>query len=254
MYGLIAGDICGHLWEGGTPAPDEYRAFDARARTSDDTVCAVAIMDSLMRGEPFADGLRRWVRAYPDQDYGGRFKRWALREGMEALPSTGNGGAMRVGPVGLWAARKNLDENQVFELSGLSCSVSHQTDGAIAGAQAVALSVWAFSRGWGAAATTDMVRRRTGIEPRQKVSDEHSFEALQTVPVSLWAANISSSTDDAIRRAVLQGGDTDTIGAMAGAIGEARWGVSADLIAHVESALADPMLEIVRAFYRAIAQ
>lgn len=63
----------------------------------------------------------------------------------------------------------------------------------------------------------------------------HGVVAVESVPAAIWAATTSVDFEDAIARAVCLGGDTDSIGAMAGAIAGAFHAVPDSLIAALET-------------------
>jgi ADP-ribosylglycohydrolase len=68
----------------------------------------------------------------------------------------------------------------------------------------------------------------TGPEPAELAEAlGNRFTGHKSVPTAIYAAAAHESAEAAITFAVRCGGDTDTIGAMAGAIAGARWGASA---------------------------
>ena len=69
-----------------------------------------------------------------------------------------------------------------------------------------------------------------------------------SVPQALEAFFESTSFEDAIRNAISIGGDSDTIGAICGAIAGAYYGVPADIRAKAESFLDPYLLETLHAF------
>lgn len=77
-------------------------------------------------------------RKYPNAGYGSMFHRWLNAENPEAYNSFGNGSAMRVSPVGLYA--NSLEE--ALELARITASVSHNHPEGIKGAQAIAASIY----------------------------------------------------------------------------------------------------------------
>ena len=56
--------------------------------------------------------------------------------------------------------------------------------------------------------------------------------------------------EDAVRRAISLGGDSDTLAAMAGSMAEARFGVPAELRARVLPYLDRPLLDVLDRFER----
>ena len=62
-----------------------------------------------------------------------------------------------------------------------------------------------------------------------------------TVPVACKIICEASSFEDAIRRAILQGGDSDTLGAITGSIAEAVWEIPEEILRFVACYLTDEM-------------
>ena len=60
----------------------------------------------------------------------------------------------------------------------------------------------------------------------------------------------STSFEDAIRRAISWGGDSDTIGAIVGSIAEALYGVPSHISHEVFNRLPSDMLEVIATFYK----
>ena len=122
MLGAIVGDMVGSIYEAKPIKTKDFRLFGKGVTFTDDTICTVAIADSLLAGGDFAASLRAWVRRHPDRGYGAMFRRWALSDGMPAYGSWGNGSAMRVSPVAYAAPDlSNVIPNQVCsDISGIA--------------------------------------------------------------------------------------------------------------------------------------
>ena len=70
------------------------------------------------------------------------------------------------------------------------------------------------------------------------------------MPQALEAFLESISFEDAIRNAISIGGDSDTIGAIAGAVAEAYYGVPGDIRAQAEAFIPRHLLETLHDFER----
>jgi ADP-ribosylglycohydrolase len=108
MWGCIAGDIAGSVWEGGACPPGFFQLFPFGSQITDDSVCVAAVASAIVGDGDFAGHLRRWVRHYPSLGYGADFKVWALTSGAPAYGSWSNGAAMRVAPVALEIGRAHV--------------------------------------------------------------------------------------------------------------------------------------------------
>ena len=70
----------------------------------------------------------------------------------------------------------------------------------------------------------------------------------RTVPQALEAFFESTSFEDAVRNAISIGGDSDTIGAICGAVAGAYYGVPDDIRAQAETFLDEPLLKVLHDF------
>ena len=153
--------------------------------------------------------------------------------------SFGNGAAMRVAPVGAHFAD---DPERLVAEASRSARVTHAHPLGIEGAVAQAAAVGAAVRGQdplhAALAVArqpelraSLVRVQTGLEESwspERVAAElgASSAAHESVPAAILSAARADSLEAACTFAVRIGGDTDTIGAMAGAVAGARFGAS----------------------------
>lgn len=254
MIGAIVGDIAGSLHEGARPRRRDLPLFAEGARFTDDTVCTLAVAESLLSTgtlDGVADDLRRWVRRYPHAGYGRMFLDWAFADDAGAYGSWGNGGAMRVGAVA-WLAK---DEAAALALARRSAAVTHDHPHAVAGTQAVTLAAWLARTGVPVAQIRARLISETGwVLPAspEAAADLYACDvsAAGSVPPALICALCAEDFESAIRHAVWLGGDTDTIAAMAGTVAEARFGVPQALIAEARARLPDDMLAVLDAFDR----
>lgn len=258
LLGLSLGDALGHslMWcadriprRGEPPTPWAW---------SDDTEMALSIVASLeAEGAIAQDALaRRFVenfhvgRMYGPAMYHEFFPRvkagehWRVVAGslFGGRGSYGNGGAMRVAPLGAWFAR---DLEAVAAQARLSAEVTHQHEEAIAGAIAVALATGWACRLRGAPPPTapsvlielvlpqvpeSEVRRRlveaTRLGERERLADVVQVlgngarvTAQDTVPFALWsAARHLGDFREALWSTISALGDMDTNAAMVGGI------------------------------------
>ena len=155
--------------------------------------------------------------------------------------SFGNGAAMRVAPVGLMFRH---DYRRTWEEARLSALPTHVHPLGIEGAQILALAVAAASN----ASSLDRkefldlladncssvdfsgpLRRAARVtNPKDLALFGSGIEATSSVVTAIACFALTpDSYEQAIGNAILLGGDTDTIAAMAGAISGARLGVNA---------------------------
>jgi poly(ADP-ribose) glycohydrolase ARH3 len=152
--------------------------------------------------------------------------------------SLGNGAAMRVAPVGLMFRH---EPDALWEQARLSALPTHVHPLGIEGAQILALAVGlasatrdfdrqqffsALSARCTAIEFSEQLTRATRIDdPRDLALFGNGIEAASSVVTAIASFALTpNSYEDSIGNAILLGGDTDTIAAMAGAISGAYLG------------------------------
>ncbi len=270
LVGAAVGDALGAAFEGHPgPVPIEGVGEAERGEYAlpytDDTAMTIALAESLLQeGGLNQDRLvqafaRSWQRE-PHRGYGagtaGLLARiaagatWeaASRAQFEGQGSFGNGAAMRVAPVALFAAAHPA---RTSVLARRSASVTHAhplaIDGAAVQAAAVAtalahpasqpLAAQDFLADVHAAVTEPVFAERLSFvaslvpdATAEQVGEQlgTGVAAHEAVPAALLSfLRHPASYPDAVRFAITLGGDTDTIASMAGAVAGACLGVSA---------------------------
>jgi len=251
MIGAIIGDVIGSRFEFNNTRDYNFELFTAQNSYTDDTICTLAIADAILSLESFQDKLLEWCRLYPHPmgGYGGSFARWIASNDPLPYNSFGNGSAMRVSPVA-WAFD---DLKDVIDWSIKTASVTHNHPEGIKGAVAVAHAIWYFRN---CVDREDFISTMNQYYPgfmAQEFKPGKFDETCQgTVPLCLQLIAHATCFEDAIRRAISWGGDSDTIGAIVGSIAEARFGIPQEFIDKVLTYL-DPrmidQLRIWRAFH-----
>ncbi len=271
LLGTACGDILGAAVEGKSRSEicEEYgelRDFVDVGRGfgcyTDDTQMTLALATSLIEcgrvdaahvSGKYAEFYESW------RGYGGTAHRVLrlLRDGGDyrgtgrlQFPegSFGNGGAMRIAPVGLAYRHASSEIFQEAVEDALLCTHVHPeaVDGALVQAQAVAMAANASPNSFDPnemlqallplCRTEVMLARLNVLAEGLKYGDEDVYVigrvgngilATQAVPAALWAVlRYWQTPEKCIVRAVDFGGDTDTIGAMAGALVGALHGTS----------------------------
>ena len=129
MLGAIVGDIAGSCYEScglKSYEPEEINLFMAASRFTDDTVMTLAVARWLTESKDkgaadLTRAMQELGRKYPRAGYGPAFARWLASGEPRPYGSWGNGAAMRVSPVGLYAG--SMDE--ALRLAEVSAAVSH---------------------------------------------------------------------------------------------------------------------------------
>lgn len=222
MIGAIAGDIIGSVYERHNIRHTDFPLFDPQCTFTDDTVLTVAVAHSILTQEPYDRSLKRYFSYYPYAGYGALFRKWAGHQHSKPYQSFGNGSAMRVSPVGY--AFDTLQE--VLHEAEKSAAVSHSHPEGIKGAQATAAAVFLARTG---KEKQDIKRY---IESTFHYSLSSSYDELSrhytrsitcqgTVPQAITVFLESGHYEDAIRKSIAIGGDSDTIACITGGIAQA---------------------------------
>ena len=229
---------------------------------TDDTEMMIGIIESLKQDPAFDPALtaQRFLdNFHPFRGYGGRIYGIMdkLRQGIPwdrvGTDSWGNGGAMRIAPIGFFFYD---DPKQLHEAVIMCTRITHRHPQGLAGALAQAVGVGIATRkgvngeaidqvsflaeivqgadGVDSAVAAEVKR----IEQLDAVGDlEEKIEriartfardvsAIGAVPAAIASFVINDNFSDTVLTAVNCGGDTDTIGAMAGALAGAFYGYS----------------------------
>jgi len=250
MIGAIAGDIIGSVFEHYSTKSTEFPLFSRNSRFTDDTVLTVAVAYSILKKVDYGTSLKTFGVKYPGAGYGGTFYRWMLSTDSKPYNSWGNGSAMRASPVGF--AFNSMEE--VLKEAKKSAQVTHNHPEGIKGAQATAMAVFLARSG------------KSKEEIRQKIGELFAYDLNRTlneirpsyyfdvscqgsVPEALIAFLESEGLEDAIRKGISLGGDSDTIACIAGGIAQAFYKeVPQEIVSNVRKRLPEEFLLIIDEF------
>ena len=246
MIGAIAGDIIGSVYEQFPIKSKDFPLFDSRCRFTDDSVLTVAVADAILRGRPYMSSMREFGRRYPHAGYGGSFIQWLHSPDPRPYNSWGNGAAMRVAPVGVYYH----NASDLYAKAALSAEVTHAhpvgIDGAAVQARSVAHVVTLDPREAFPASEflQDLLdfSRTPEIEAKMRLVKDlftnnilpgvaaekigRSVAVHESMPFAIYAfLRHPTSFEGCLLCAVLNGGDRDTLGAMAGAVSGAYLGI-----------------------------
>ena len=250
MLGAIAGDIIGSVYEFNNTHRNDFELFMPQSAFTDDTVLTVAIADCILHGRDYARTIWEYGNRYPDRGYGTRFQNWLGSKELKPYNSFGNGSAMRVSPVGF--AFNTLEETLVE--ARRSAEVTHNHPEGINGAQAVAAAIFLARRGESKSRIKEYVVSTSGYDLNRTIDEirpNYTFdETCQgSVPEAIIAFLESTDFEDAIRKAVTLGGDSDTIACITGGIAQAFYGrVPEHIEKEAKKRLDSPLLRIVDEF------
>ena len=246
VFGSIAGDVIGSVYEFNNVKHKEFALFTPQSRFTDDTVLTVAVMDCLLNKKDYAKALQEWGQQYPNAGYGGMFRTWLWSEDPKPYNSYGNGSGMRVSPVGF--ARNSI--SAVLEEAEQSARVTHNHPEGIRGAQAIALAVFLARKNYSKKSIAEEITKKFQYDLTRTLDSIRPTYRFQetcqgSVPQAIRAFLESTDYEDAIRNAVSLGGDSDTIACMTGGIAQAYYKDIPRFIEEKVWLLLDPELRAV---------
>lgn len=265
MIGAIIGDIVGSRFEFEEcdDRGKNFELFESDCRFTDDSLMTLAVSKSLLLCNGNYDNLdttaiqvmRDIAKPYPWIGWGGNFYLWLFKNSVP-YNSFGNGAGMRVSPVG-WVAET---EEEVKTLSKKVTEISHNHPDGIKGAEAIAMAVYLARIGKDKA----YIRERMSEYYPKLNDDKFTIQYLMdryvcenpwvlatcegSIPEAIVAFLDGENFEDVIRNAICIGGDSDTLGAMAGSIAEAYYDVPIELVDKALSYLPDNLKEIYHNF------
>ena len=268
MFGAICGDTIGSTYEFDNTKDYKFELFPQGSSYTDDSIMTFAVarwllIDPAHTHKVLEKCMVEMAEEFPCPvgGYGGMFREWLFRPRAVSCRngypndgkrhpygSWGNGSAMRASACGWFF--DTLEETE--RVAGISASITHDHHEGIKGAQATAAAIWMARNG---KSKTDI---KTYIENKYGYDLERTWEYLNmtyswdsscqgTVPEAIIAFLESEDFEDAIRKAVSMGGDSDTLACITGGIAEAYYKTIPENIATpVWNNLPESLREIVK--------
>ncbi len=268
MYGAVIGDLTGSIYE-----YDEF--LDSRKKTvnldrrlsvynkdlatpdcfySDDSILTIAILDSILNGVSYERKLKEYAFLYKNYKpvdrffntaFSPTFLKWS--EGNYIGTSSGNGAAMRVSPIGYLFDNERI----ILEEAKKATICSHNSIEAIAGAQAVALCIHYLKLGLEKNKVIEYISDRFHYNINMNLSllqktNTFTSDCKTSVELALFINYISYSFDEVILNSLSIGGDTDTIAAISGSIGEQIYPIKDEYINFANKKLPDEFVKFLK--------
>ena len=250
MIGAIAGDIIGSVFEHDPIKTTSFPLFTESSRFTDDTVLSVAVADAILNQSDYVTVLKNYGRKYPAAGYGMSFLRWTQSSVTKPYNSWGNGSAMRVSPVGF--AFDSTED--VLREAEKSAAVTHNHPEGIKGAQATALAIFLAREGADKSEIRRQIQHRFHYDLDRSTDDIRPYYVFDvscqgSVPESILAFLDSADFEDAVRLAISLGGDSDTMGSIAGGIAQAYYGrIPQQIVDLVRQRLPESFVHVVDQF------
>lgn len=257
MLGAIAGDIIGSPFEYEHKKDYDFELISDYSVFTDDTIMTLAVAQWLTESENLSSDelvgyMQSLGRKYPS-DYGVRFLNWLWCDNPIPNDSCGNGSAMRVSPVGLYAQSLN----EALELAYITAAVSHSNPEGIKGAQAVAAAVYMARVGYSKEQIRELISVMFGYNLFRTIEEirptyRGGATCQNSVPEAIIAFLDGNDFEDVVRLAVSLGGDADTLGAIAGSIAACVYPIPENITMECEKRLTPDLLKILHNFEKYI--
>ena len=251
MLGAITGDTIGSTYEFNNTKDYNFLLFTSESSYTDDSVMTMAVAYWLLRDpshsyQALEDTMVEFAKSCPCPmgGYGTGFYRWLFdpkelfvfddkygtlpyesSAGRHPYGSWGNGSAMRVSAVGWFF--DTLEETE--RVAKISAEITHNHPEGIKGAQATAAAIWLARNGKSKEEICSYIETRFGYDLHKTYAYWHPIYGWEdscqgTVPQALICFLDSTDFEDAIRKAVSLGGDSDTLACITGGVAEAFYG------------------------------
>ena len=248
MLGAIVGDTVGSAYEFQNTKDYYFTLFTSESAYTDDSVMTMAVAywlltDSKHTYQKLEDAMVSFAENCPCPmgGYGTGFYYWLFhpqilsafdnkygespyksRTGRHPYGSFGNGSAMRVSSVGWFF--DSLEETE--RVAAISAAITHNHPEGIKGAQATAAAIFLARIGKSKAEIRNYIEATYGYDLHKSWEYWHPVYKWEsgcqgTVPQAIIAFLDSTDFEDAIRKAVSLGGDSDTLACITGGIAEA---------------------------------
>ena len=251
MYGAVYGDLAGSTYEYSqikevkSVRPEMLITKDSFY--SDDTILTIAIMDAILHDRDYDKYLRKYIQEY--KDYKPDFKpyfdtafspnliKWSNTNNIGT--SIGNGAIMRISPVGFM-----FDKEEDVINNAINATIpSHNSKEAIESSVLIARMIYYFKNGF----YKEEIYDKFNIKASYKPFTKFNTTCKETLDNCLYAFYVSDSFEDAIRRTLMMGGDTDTNCAIVGSLAEAFYGVEEENKKQVEEKIPEEFVKILKA-------
>ena len=250
MLGAIIGDTVGSVYEFHNTKDYGFEFFQHRSAYTDDSVMTMAVAYWLLTDKEHTyQGLEDIMVEFgnscpcPMGGYGGGFSTWLFSPqelysydgqygdapyesatGRHPYGSWGNGSAMRASALGWFF--DTLEETE--RVAAISADITHNHPEGIKGAQATAAAIFLARTGKTKEEIRDYIEKTYGYDLHKTWEYWHpryqwDSSCQGTVPQAIIAFLDSDNFEDAIRKAVSLGGDSDTLACITGGIAEAYY-------------------------------
>ena len=243
MLGAIAGDIIGSPFVRQKIDDMDFPLISEKSKITEISVMTLATAEALMYVMPvqgegipedkenkFEQTLIFWLRFFGRKikhiHYGKKFYKWLTVDYPKSYESSSNGAALRLSAIS-WAFN-NLEDVEKF--AEISARVTHSTDEAVKYSRVMAGMVFLARMKKEKDEIKNYFQEKTGLTLSKSIEEiRPDFDFINSCPESISAALTAflegENFEDAVKKAISLGGETNATASMAGAIAEAFSGI-----------------------------
>ena len=249
MYGAVIGDLAGSIYEydqlKGIKKIDMDYLIEDNSFYSDDTILTMATLDAVLHNKHYSYYLKKYIKEYINykpnftpyfkNSFSPNIIKWS--KGDYYGRSYGNGALMKISPIGyMFDNEKDVKENAIA-----ATIPSHNSKEAIIHATKLALIIYYLRKGMYKEKILDILDLDLEYKPFKKFNTgcEETFNNC------IHAFYNSYNFEDAIRKTLLMGGDTDTNCAIVGSMAEAAYGIKDNVIEKANEKLPEEFVRLL---------
>ncbi|WP_430811474.1 MULTISPECIES: ADP-ribosylglycohydrolase family protein [unclassified Carboxylicivirga] len=224
MRGAIVGDIIGSAFIHSPHTNIDFQLLKPISSYTDDTILTIATADAILNGIAYDTALKQWTRKFPRAGYQPEFLEWALSDKpTEIYKSRGDGAARRISPIGFAAPSLEAAMAEAEKAT----IITHVDPAKIKASKAFCGAIYLARETRNKEQVKAFMEEEIGYVLPQEWNIDCAT-ALQRkyqspVPCAIMAFLHASSFEDAIRKAVLMGGPSNTIASITGALAQAYY-------------------------------
>jgi len=234
MWGAIIGDLAGSIYEFSQVKQVSKikvdKLIEENSFYSDDTLLTICILEAILKDLNYEYNLKKYVNFFRGYrvDFSPYFKnpfspgfiKWANSD--YSGTSIGNGAMMRISPVGYLFDT----EKEVIENARLVTIPSHNSEEAINSATIVAMIIYLSRCGY----PKEEIIQKLRLDFKYSPFPKFNTTCHETIDNCLYALFTSSNFEEALKKVISYGGDTDTNACIVGSMAEALYGIDNTLI------------------------
>lgn len=250
MWGAIIGDMAGSIYEfeqfSKVHKIEDPIILASDSYYTDDTILTIAILDAYLHKKNYEEKLKEYAFNHEKQTHDGfttvfskGYMNWCRN--LRSNKSIGNGAMMRISSIPYLSNSREEMEEEVVKAT----VPSHNTEEAIECALIISDIIYSLKNG---------IPKEELIDKYKQYVNYHRFTSFnatcyKTLNNCLYALFNSESYEDAIKKVLSYGGDTDTNACIVGSMAEALHGVPAHLVVEARSKLPSNFIDLLDEAY-----